>query len=81
MSNHLHHGLGFLLTLLAVGLGLALLGLLVLSTSGRLVAGSGYSALTLSILVLGIALGSGMGSAWLHWRCARETRARPTEDL
>jgi len=64
MPNHLHDGVGFLLTLLSVELSLTMLGLMVLSTSGMLIAGSGYFALIMSILVLGIC----MGAAWLHWR-------------
>jgi hypothetical protein len=60
MRTHLHHGFGFLLTLLAVGL--VMLGLMVLSTSGMLVAGSGYGVLTLSLLALGIC----RAAAWLH---------------
>jgi hypothetical protein len=69
MSRHLHHGIGCLLTLLGVGLLLAMLSLSVLSALGWFVAGQGWFAFTLAVLAMGIAC----GAAWFLWRHGRET--------
>jgi hypothetical protein len=64
MSRHLHHGISCLLTLLGVDLLLTMLILSVLSARGWFVTGQGWFALTLAVLVLGIA----GGAAWFSWR-------------